>query len=566
MSWTYIASAFGGTTGSQTTVAATVSVSAGNLLIASLGVTLSGTLSIADTGGNSWSEQIDEGNGPSTDQVVCWTAVAATTGSITVTVTCSGPMQAGVNIDVFSVAPGATITVGTAVSSSGLSSNPSTGNVTYSGSGSCLLFGAFMAPSTTTFGAGSGFTAASSHISSVGNYPGLLTEYQTTTSSSSPQACGAYCHNQPWAAEGIPFLEVLANVYPLRAWIQLRARQKNRAVCQVPQFHPPDSAAVYPLRQTVQLRPRKLTAGQSHSPEFHPPTPYASYQLTPSVQLRVRRPNRAVCWPASPWVPSNAPNRLHVVTAIRPSHLNRALNRAVVQSPRLIPANSAAHYPLRPAVQLRPGRRNPAVTKCARSTYGTPAPTYLLPPTVQLRQRRPNRAVLLSPRLIPPTQNARYPLRAATVLRPGRRSAGVVRPVVAMPVVRPAGYTLTASVQLQRRRPARAVTASGRLVPPAPAGPTYSLLPTVQLRQRRFNRAALVLPRMFSPFSRFRTSRPVTILRAGRRNPAAVWVGRQAWEYSPPAVLCYADPRRASVVQIDTDPFGVDPRKAAYVP
>ena len=102
---------------------------------------------------------------------------------------------------------------------------------------------------------------------------------------------------------------------------------------------------------------------------------------------------------------------------------------------------------------------------------------------------------------------------------------------------------------------------------PAAALPTYSLTPTSVLRARRFNRAALVQPRIVSPNSAYRSSKAHLVTRTFRRNAAVIGgtTARFPWQ-SILTFPVYVDPRKASSVQVDNDPFGVDPRQAGLRP
>ena len=173
--------------------------------------------------------------------------------------------------------------------------------------------------------------------------------------------------------------------------------------------------------------------------------------------------------------------------------------RRVAHSADILPANSSPTWPLAAAVQLRPYRRQPAVVRSPQFHPATAATTnYSLIPTVRLRDRKPYRAAVQSPRFHPST-----------------------------PVV------------------------------------TYSLLPSVQLRACRFNRGQAPAGRLLKPPVSIRVTRPVASLRPARRNPAAVYPARLLYSSAPPTLYTYfIDPRKASVIRTDADPFGCDPRQA----
>ena len=232
MSWSYIASAFGGTTGSsQTSVTAAPSgdPTHGQLYLATCTAISPGTLAVSDSNSNTWNS-LGVITGPSSIAInVWWSAVTTAVTPSTVQVTSTVACEMALNVDVFSVAPGASITIGTASNDNNNTTSLDAGTTSYSGAGNWLLYGAFAAKTATSWSGGSGTTLAS-QIASAGNYPGLLTEYLTTTASSSPQILAAtIAAVQPrWAAYGVPFLESTSTTYPLRAWVQLRAPRGMR--------------------------------------------------------------------------------------------------------------------------------------------------------------------------------------------------------------------------------------------------------------------------------------------------------------------------------------------------
>jgi hypothetical protein len=97
-----------------------------------------------------------------------------------------------------------------------------------------------------------------------------------------------------------------------------------------------------------------------------------------------------------------------------------------------------------------------------------------------------------------------------------------------------------------------------------PIGGSSLLVPSVQLRSRRLAPALVrIPPRWPATSAAVYPLRQTVSLRARRLNPAQICAGRLLWSAAGPALVTYfIDPRSASVVQTDADPFGVDPRQA----
>jgi hypothetical protein len=220
MSWVFVQHAFQGGTASQASVTlAMTSVVVGDLLIATVSF-FTGThtpYSLSDSSGkNTWTAGVLQGITTN----VCvqeWTTIVQSGGggSINVEVqTASSTDFMGLNVDEYSFLQGATITLGTLAHATGASPTAiSSGNVSWTGTGNFLLWGAAAsANATATWSAGTNFNLRCNQPHATG-YEALMTEDQlnlTSAASPIPITAGSTATSGDWVAIGLAFLETPA--------------------------------------------------------------------------------------------------------------------------------------------------------------------------------------------------------------------------------------------------------------------------------------------------------------------------------------------------------------------